>query len=234
MLTPAHNPTVIRARSTDGIDAWVDLDRGRVWPVVSGADEGEEGNQGAQPTALTPEQQAHVDRLIGQARIDGRQSGATEARTEIETYLTAEQQAAQQAEMEEVDRVAAERDQARTQAQEAAAARTAAETARDRVVLDAFAMVALIGADLPHSAVTDALRLLDHQPGDDEAALATRVEALKGRVPGLWGATAGQQLAPAPPPPPAGGGPRPSPAQGETPYERGQRLVRENPHLRIA
>lgn len=227
LLSKPRGP--ILARSTDGTLAHVDLDTGRVWPYVAGADEGEPSNP-PQPAPLTATQQALVDAAIGQARAEARQSGRTEAHSEFTTWLSHEADQAGANGTEELTRIRGERDTARTDLAAAQQATATAQSERDTVTLDAFAMIALLGEDMPHTNLTDGLRLLEHKPGDDLTALATKAAALKTRLPALFVAEAGTAPPPGGAPPPPGGAPRPPAVKGgprKSMAELGQETLRK-------
>lgn len=222
----------------DGYPCWVNA-AGRVWPVIRGGDGPEEPPAPtpappATPPApaavqFTPEQQAHVDSLLGRTREEGRRVGAQTREQEVADYLAAQAADAQRAEMTEIDRLRAE-------AAEAVAARTAAEQAAASATARVRATTALTVAGFNPATIEDALTLVGVTPDDDDATVTEKVTALAARLPALLTTTGGPAVTP--PPPPVGitpPGPPPTNPSVESDYERGARLAREKyGHLRTA
>jgi hypothetical protein len=132
-------------------------------------------------TTFTSEQQAQIDELVAErvkrAEKSARQAALKEAETER-----------QRAEMDELERVKAEKEDADQRAAEAKAD-------RDRVLVDAEAKVAILAAGVPAERLAKALRLLDLdgvevQDGRfDPAAVRQAVETLKAEIPELFAAS---------------------------------------------
>jgi hypothetical protein len=137
-----------------------------------------EARQDVGKTTFTPEQQAHIDELVAErvkrAEKNARQAALKEAETER-----------QRAEMDELERVKAEKEEADRRVVEA-------QAERDRVLVDAEAKVAILAAGVPAERLAKALRLLDLDGVEveggriDTASVRRAVEALKSEIPELF------------------------------------------------
>ena len=129
-------------------------------------------------TTFTPDQQAHIDELVAErvkrAEKNARQAALKEAETER-----------QRAEMDELERVKAEKEEADRRVVEA-------QAERDRVLVDAEAKVAILAAGVPAERLAKALRLLDLDSVEvedgriDTVSVRRAVEALKAEIPELF------------------------------------------------
>lgn len=146
---------------------------------------------------FTPEQQAQIDELVAErvkrAEKNARQAALKEAEDER-----------RKEEMDELERVRAEKDEADQRAADALAE-------RDRVLVNAEARVAVLAAGVPAERLPKVLRLLDLDAVSvedgriDAGAVRKAVETLKGEIPELF-AIAG---------PPRSGGDFSAPAEGK-------------------
>jgi hypothetical protein len=133
---------------------------------------------------FTPEQQAHIDALVADRVERAKKNAKEQALAEAKQQRDREQ-------MDENERLKAEKADAEKLAADAAAE-------RDRVIVDAEAKVAALAAGVPADRLTKALRLLDLEAVAvtdgkvDGAAIANAVKALKAEIPELF-ATPGSQ-----------------------------------------
>lgn len=146
---------------------------------------------------FTPEQQSQIDELVAErvkrAEKNARQAALKEAEDER-----------RKTEMDEIERVRAEKEEADQRAADALAE-------RDRVLVNAEARVAVLAAGVPAERLPKALRLLDLDGVEiedgriDAAAVRRAVETLKGEIPELF----------AVPGPPRSGGDFSAPGEGK-------------------
>jgi hypothetical protein len=146
---------------------------------------------------FTPEQQAQIDELVAErvkrAEKNARQTALKEAEAER-----------RKGEMDELERVRAEKEEADQRAIDALAE-------RDRVLVNAEARVAVLAAGVPAERLPKALRLLDLDGVEvadgriDAAAVRKAVETLKAEIPELF----------ALPGPPRSGGDFSAPGEGK-------------------
>lgn len=145
-----------------------------------------ESPQTPPPTKIefSKEQQAHIDALIADAKARAEAKGKTAGKTEAE-------QAAQRAQMDEVDRLKAEKADAEKRTADARAA------ANTRIVR-AEAKLAAVAAGVRPERVDAALRLIDlsaisvGEDGEPDAgAIALAFTSLKVELPELFGGASG-------------------------------------------
>lgn len=152
---------------------------GQAGPPADG--EGKGGDAGK--VAFTPEQQAHIDALVADRVERAKKTAKQQALDEAKQERDREQ-------MDELERVKAEKADAEKIATDAAAE-------RDRVRIESKAEVAALAAGVPKERLEKALLLLDL--GDvtvddggkvDGKAIEKAVEKLKGEIPELFAAPA--------------------------------------------
>lgn len=147
---------------------------------AGGMASGDGGDEGK--VTFTPEQQAHIDVLIAD-RVERAK------KTAKEQALTEAKQARDREQMDELERVKAEKADAEKLAGDAVAE-------RDRVLVEAEAKVAALAAGVPAERLEKALRLLDL--GDvtvddgkvDPKTVGSAVEKLKAEIPELFASAA--------------------------------------------
>ena len=137
-----------------------------------------EVRQDAGKATFTPEQQAQIDELVAE-RVKRAEKNARQ------TALKEAEEERRKAEMDELERVRAEKEEADQRA-------AAALAERDRVLVNAEARVAVLAAGVPAERLPKALRLLDLDGVEvengriDAAAVRKAVETLKGEIPELF------------------------------------------------
>lgn len=124
---------------------------------------------------FTPEQHEEINRIVAKHTAETERKAKAAEREQIETYLAAQKAEADRAEMEEIDRLKAERDEALTAAEQAKAKAKATEQ-------NAAATTALLAAGVKTDNVTHAIRLLDLDAEDLDA----EVTKLKETLPALF------------------------------------------------
>jgi hypothetical protein len=168
-------------------------------------------NPPAPKVEFTPEQHDEINRIVARNNAETERRVRQAVTGEFESYLGAEKDKADRADMAEIDRLKVERDEATKKATEAAA--LAEQTRRT-----ATATTALIASGIKPDAITHALRMLDLDVDDlSDENVAAQIKALQDTLPSLF---AGGDTPPAPHLQPVGPRkPAPGPATAE---ERGR------------
>lgn len=201
----------------------------RMLRFVTNDDGGGGTGDGTPPPAavqFSEEQQAAIDRIVQGRVAQAQRTARQSAEQEIKDYLEAQAEEARRNELNEIDRLKAEKAEA-----DARAAQALADAAKER--FDAKVERKLTAAKVDEKALTRATRLITLGPDATDEELDAEIEALKTDVPGLF--STGEAT-----PPPPGSHLKPPATSttttgGQTAKERAQaRLERRIPHRKPA
>ena len=132
-------------------------------------------NPPAPKVEFTPEQHDEINRIVARNNAETERRVRQAVTGEFESYLGAEKDKADRADMAEIDRLKVERDEAQANAAEAQALAAS-------IAATSTATTALLTAGIKPANVTDAIRLIDVNATD----LPAEITALKDRLPDLF------------------------------------------------